>query len=197
MAHVPLLPDEVRADLEIRHAEPHRRYHTMVHVRHVLAEVDALLADHAVADPDAVRLAAWFHDAVYDPRSATNEADSAELAARMLGDGRHHARVPAVRRLVMATAGHRPGSEPGDESEAVLVDADLAILAAAPDAYDRYVAAVRAEYAHLDDARWRAGRAAFLTSLLARPRLFTLRGGEADARANISREVAGLRLAPA
>ena len=214
MARVPLLPDEVQVDLETRYAEPHRRYHTMAHIRHVLDEVDSLLAHHCVADPDAVRLAAWFHDAVYDPRSPTNEAESAELAARVLGATRHRHRVPTVRRLVMATAGHQPGperpsgrtagperppertAEPGGVAvdEAVLVDADLAVLAGAEDAYDRYVAAVRAEFAHVDDAGWRAGRAAFVESMLARPRLFTFRGGEPDARANLNRELASLRL---
>jgi predicted metal-dependent HD superfamily phosphohydrolase len=40
--------------------EPHRRYHTVAHLRYVLLRVDELAA-HAV-DPDLVRLAVWYHD---------------------------------------------------------------------------------------------------------------------------------------
>lgn len=67
------------ADVERRHREPHRRYHTLDHVGAVVAWVDRW-AD-TVPDPDAVVLAAFLHDVVYDPRSATNEADSARTAA--------------------------------------------------------------------------------------------------------------------
>lgn len=35
-------------------------------------------------DPAAVDWAVWFHDVVYDPRSDTNEADSAQLAGEQL-----------------------------------------------------------------------------------------------------------------
>ena len=55
------------ADVEARWAEPHRRYHTTAHLHAVLSNVDTLAAQ--ADDPDLVRLAAWFHDAVYDPRA--------------------------------------------------------------------------------------------------------------------------------
>ena len=54
-----------------RWAEPHRGYHDLAHLSEVLERVD-LLADEA-GDADLVRLAAWFHDAVYDPTAADNE----------------------------------------------------------------------------------------------------------------------------
>ena len=66
--------------------------------------------------------------------------------------------VEETARLIRLTAGHQVA--PDDASGAVLVDADLAILAAPPDAYDRYTVEVRAEYGHLDDDAWRTGRRA-------------------------------------
>ena len=48
------------------------------------------------------------------------------------------------------TETHRP--DDGDANGCVLSDADLGILAAPAERYASYVAAVRTEYAHLDDA---------------------------------------------
>ena len=65
-----------------RWSEPHRRYHDVDHLRSVLHIVDQLAGD--AVDPDAVRLAAWFHDAVYSGRPGDDERTSAELAASIL-----------------------------------------------------------------------------------------------------------------
>ena len=59
-------------------SEPHRRYHDLAHLAAVLGLVGTL-ADSA-ADPDAVRLAAWYHDVVYDPTGRDNEQVSAARA---------------------------------------------------------------------------------------------------------------------
>src|SRR5690606_30681130 len=97
----------IGTELDERYGEPHRRYHTRTHLTAVLDLVDEL-AGHA-ADPDAVRLAAWFHDAVYAPERADNEERSARLAARMLADtDLAPARVEEVVRLVELTATHAP-----------------------------------------------------------------------------------------
>lgn len=184
--------DAVLDELLDRHREPHRHYHTLSHVAHVLRAAGELMAAVPVADPRAVRLAAWFHDAIYDPRSSTNEADSAALAGRLLpGAGASESCVRAVERLVRVTAHH----EPSADDEAVLVDADLGVLAADPTGYDAYVHQVRAEYAHLDDATWQRGRAAVLRHLLDRARLFhttPMRALEQRARANMAAELHGL-----
>ncbi|MFC0503755.1 metal-dependent phosphohydrolase [Micromonospora costi] len=182
-------------ELVRRWREPHRHYHTIDHLRAVLDVVDryAGLADRA----DLVRLAAWCHDAVYNPRAAgdANERDSADLAGRLLaGVGLPPAAVTEVRRLVLLTAGHEVAA--GDADGALLCDADLSVLAAPEPAYDRYAAAVRREYAHVPDADFRAGRARVLHGLLALPTLFRLpklhEQWEQRARANLTRELAAL-----
>ena len=176
-----------------RWREPHRRYHDADHLVEVLEGVDALEA--AAADPGAVRLAAWFHDAVYDGRPGDDERRSAELAVEVLtGLGVPQERVGEVARLVRVTEHHQPPS--GDPDGAVLCDADLAILAADVDRYQRYVAAVRAEYAHVPEGLFRQGRATVLRALEAMPRLYRTEAGrerwEAAARANLARELSEL-----
>ena len=92
------------------------------------------------------------------------------------------------------TETHRP--EADDAAGCALSDADLAILAAPPARYAAYVAAVRAEYAHLDDTTFRAGRRAVLAGLAAKPELFhtpvARARWEEAARANLTRELAEL-----
>ncbi|HEY0538397.1 MAG TPA: HD domain-containing protein [Actinoallomurus sp.] len=162
-------PEPLGADLLRRYAEPHRRYHTTEHLAAVLGHIDELLDE--ADDAEAVRLAAWFHDAVYDPSRDDNEERSAVLAERMLAEADLPAgTVTEVARLVRLTTTHDPAE--GDRNGGVLSDADLAILAAPPDGYAAYAAAVREEYAAVPDEPFREGRADVLRSLLALPALF-------------------------
>ncbi|CAN5793056.1 hypothetical protein BH20ACT6_BH20ACT6_20840 [soil metagenome] len=158
-----------------RWAEPHRHYHDERHLLEVLEAVD-LLVDEA-DDPHAVRLAAWFHDAVY-ARRPDDEERSATLATRTLGDLRIDAGlVASVAGLVRMTRHHDPAAD--DRDGCVLSDADLAVLGSPPQRYRAYVAAVRQEYAHVPEGAFRAGRADVLRALLDQPRLFRTRGGSA------------------
>jgi len=182
------------AALVHRWSEPHRRYHDLVHLAAVLEHVDELVRAEpgTASDADAVVLAAYFHDAVYDPTTPDNEARSAALAGNGLKElGLPPRRVREVVRLVLLTATHAP--DPDDGNGAVLCDADLAVLAAEPAAYAAYAAAVRAEHAHVPEPQFRAGRARVLTELLAHEVLYRTRTGrtwwEAAARRNVGAEL--------
>lgn len=176
-----------------RWAEQHRGYHDLAHLDEVLARVGQLAAE--AAEADTVRLAAWFHDAVYDPTALDNEQRSAELATTSLSSlDLTPDQVGEVARLVRLTAGHDVG--PDDPDGAVLCDADLAVLASDPLRYASYVEGVRREYAHLDDAGFVAGRTQVLRRLLDRSTLFRTSYGratwEAAARANVTAELGEL-----
>ena len=60
-----------------RYHEAHRRYHTPRHIRHCLGELD--LAADLLEDGDAVEMALWFHDVVWEAQAppASNERRSA------------------------------------------------------------------------------------------------------------------------
>lgn len=175
-----------------RWAEPHRHYHDLAHLTAVLDHVHDL-AGHA-RDLDAVRLAVWYHDAIY-AGAPDDEENSARLAeAELAALGLTADLVAETARLVRLTATHDPA--PGDSNGETLCDADLAILAAGSEDYARYVAAVRAEYAHVPDEAFRAGRATVLGALLALPTLFRTPAGqkrwETAARGNLRAELAAL-----
>jgi predicted metal-dependent HD superfamily phosphohydrolase len=177
-------PDRGR-DLLRRWREPHRRYHTDRHLQYTLDIIDRYedLAD----DADAVRMAAWLHDAVYDPQAGDNEERSAALTDD-----------PEVRRLVLLTKTH--DAAPGDRNGALLCDADLAILAADPADYRTYAQRVREEYAFVPDDAFRAGRGAVLRGLLALDGLYKIVPDRAEwtlaARRNMQDELRTVSGAP-
>lgn len=168
----------VAAELVARWAEPHRHYHDLAHLEFCLDEVEH--------DPVAA-LAAWGHDAVYDPRSPVNEERSALLLAGLLSrclipDGV----IGQAMRTVRMTAGHQATTA----AEELLADADLAVLARPWPDYMSYVDAVRREYAHVPDELWRAGRSVVLQRLLDLPAMFHHHPErEEPARANLRREL--------
>ncbi|CAL9481101.1 HD domain-containing protein [Streptomyces sp. enrichment culture] len=177
-------------NLLARWQEPQRHYHTLAHLVAVLDHVDTL--ERYAADPDLVRLAAWFHDAVYLPERSENEERSARLAERALPEaGVPEHRSAEVARLVRLTVTHDPGEDDFDGQ--VLCDADLAVLASPPHAYAAYTAAVREEYHFVPNDAFRAGRCDVLRQLLALPRLFHTPFGhrhwEATARYNLRGEL--------
>lgn len=186
-------PEPYGADLLTRWDEPHRRYHTTHHLSAVLDRLSEL-NPHA-DDPDAVVLAAWFHDAVYRPDRSENEERSARLAERALTEaGVPPGRTAEVVRLVRLTADHDPAE--GDRNGEVLCDADLAVLAGDPAAYAAYAASVREEFAFVPDDAFREGREGVLLRLLALPRLFRTPPGqrwEHPARRNLRTELELLR----
>jgi predicted metal-dependent HD superfamily phosphohydrolase len=208
--------DDHLVRLLARYREPQRHYHTVAHLASVLGTAEDLMGEVAVRDREAVRLALFFHDAVYDPRSDTNESDSAALARAVLSElevptsrvdavaglvmaTRHLARGPAAEASGPRTSGIATASVTGDRDidTAVVLDADLAILAAEPSRYQAYAAGVRAEHAHVDEASWRTGRAALLRAFLERPAIYRTQPmlrEEHRARANLAAELSGLAI---
>lgn len=159
--------------------EPHRRYHTVRHLRAVLATLHRWCGTEL---PESLWLAALWHDAVYDPRAHDNEERSAERVDDL-----------RARALVLATKRHEPTDEGVDMQ--LLLDADLWVLGAPPRTYRRYARLIRQEYAHVPDDAYRTGRTAVLERFLARPRLYfgDFSAREARARANLRDELSALR----
>lgn len=141
-----------------------RCYHTLEHVGRVLCELDAA---GPCEDRAAVEMALWFHDVVYDPRREDNEAAS----ARWLENAGLQARIPAARvgRAAAHVRATAHGADAGDDPDtAVVLDCDLAILAAPKAMFDRYDRQVREEYIWVPEADYCRERAAVLRGFLNR-----------------------------
>ena len=180
------------ADVHRRYAEPARRYHTLEHLRHCLAQAD--LATGRMPDADTVRLAIWFHDVVYEPAAHDNEARSAAHARAALTPHLAEARVDDVERLVLAT---RYGELPRRDDEAWIIDIDYSSFGLPWEEFLRDSQAVRAERPDLGDGDFAIQQSRFLESLLARPFLyhtdFFRERCESQARRNIAGYLETLR----
>lgn len=196
--HHPLHRQTVFHDLLDRWSEPHRHYHDPRHLLAVLSSID-LLERHGEDPgpwPRALRLAAWFHDAVYegDPGrpAGQDEEDSAVLAETLLDRmGLPTAEIQETARLVRLTVSHDP--EEDDPAGRLFSDADLEVLGRPAPEYTRYLDAVRQDFSHVPDAAFAAGRAAVVRQLLALDPIYRTRTGqvrwEARARVNLAAEL--------
>jgi predicted metal-dependent HD superfamily phosphohydrolase len=172
--------------------EPHRRYHGVDHLLDCLARLDESPA--MGEERDLAEIALWYHDLVYRPGAADNEARSAELArAALLEGGAPDATADEVARLVRLTDHVAPPEDPVGE---LVCDVDLSILGRSAGEFEEYERRIREEYRQLPDPLYRAGRAGVLAKLLARDPLFRTdyfrrRYGE-SARINLRRSLDSL-----
>lgn len=178
-----------------RYGEAHRRYHNREHVLAVLADAELLAEQMGVAERAELQLAVCAHDVVYDGAPGEDERASAAWARQALRDAGVTVDVAErVAALVLATIDHVAAAD--DVVGQILLDADLAILAAPAERYDAYARAVRQEYAAVTDELWQLGRGAVLQQLLDKERLYLTPAAharwEAAARANLHRELATL-----
>ena len=199
-------------DLLERYEQPHRKYHTSVHLSEMLTALKTLYKRHHTATPRAVLLAAWFHDAVYEANPGDDEAASADLARTTLTPlastgSLTNREVTAIAHLIELTASHQLADGIEEYTSGALtradaaffLDADLAILAADSPRYTRYVAGVRAEYAHYASDAFTRGRAAILQGFLNRTAIYASDTAhllwDAPARLNLRTELEGYRAA--
>jgi predicted metal-dependent HD superfamily phosphohydrolase len=187
----PHLADETFADLCKHYTERGRFYHTLNHIENVLESVESLGA-HA-RNLNAVKLAGWLHDVIYDSKASDNEGRSADYAERLC----ERMSIPVgrlVASLILKTKTHDVGSN--DPDAQVLIDADLAILGASESAYQAYAAKIRQEYAWVPEPDYRTGRRQVLERFLTRPKIFHLLANlEQPARRNVAAEIERLACA--
>ena len=171
------------------YSEPHRSYHTLEHLAEMFKVAGRLLKPEH--DRNANLLAIWYHDVVYDPTRHDNEERSAAYAKHdMQQFGCEPPLMEHVGQLIMATQHNATDHVSGSD---VVCDADLAILGASEQRYDRYAEAIRREYQHVPDELYRTGRAQILQQFLGRETIYKTNMmrevGEQAARSNIEREL--------
>lgn len=179
--------------------EPGRCYHNAEHML-LLLHLFRRFRDMAV-DPLAVKVAIFFHDAIYHipldpqyPPARDNEERSVKLMT-MQALNPHHPSLLKAAQLIRATATHFPG---WDIDTRLMHDIDLSILASSRRRYARYEQEVRGEYEVYPLALYTPARLGMLRAFVERRRIFTIPGlsalWEARARANLNWAIEQLAL---
>ena len=179
----------LRDTLLVHYGQAHRHYHATAHLEACLRHLGDLRG--FAAEPDAVELALWFHDAIYEIGATDNEVRSADWARDALhAAGAPEATARKVHALVIVT---RHDVAPSNPDEQVLLDADLAILGASPEAFDRYEDQIRAEFAQVPLEAFRTRRRRVLQGFLDRAAIYHTppfrAAREARARDNLTRSI--------
>ena len=179
--------NRVYAELAACYNEPHRAYHTLAHIKHCFKELEYVR--HLAENQNAVEMALWFHDAVYDTKAKDNEEKSAELARRVTQTISLSARFgKCVADLILATKHEELPTNPDAQ---LVVDIDLAVLGLPERTFDENTRKIRKEYAWVSEDAFVAGRSKILKSFLERPHIYLTRffrkKYEARARHNIER----------
>ena len=177
----------VFAELVRHYGEEHRTYHNLTHIDRMLGWLDSV-----GENLDAIELAIWFHDVIYDPQGKDNEDKSAEFFRDGLGRAIPSSLADAVERLILATDLKRARS--GREDENLMIDIDLSILGSSPGDYAAYRDAIRSEYAVVPEETFRTGRGAILRHFLSQPIYHTqsFQRLEPQARWNMQQELVSL-----
>lgn len=184
--------DNLLGQLFQAYSTPSRFYHTLAHIQDCLTQFDQVKA--LAAQPAAIELAIWFHDAIYDPKRSDNEQKSAEWASLALDQsGLSPALVQTVSQLILAT---RHDSQIGDLDGRLLVDIDLSILGQEESRFWQYSQNIRKEYSWVPVSLYRQKRAAVLQGFLERDPIYSVEffreRFEGQARTNLSGAIANL-----
>lgn len=149
----PALRDMILAEL----GRPGRHWHGLLH--HALMLRAIARARPGAAERRLLTLAVLFHDIVYDPHRPDNEEVSASVMREWVAPDE----ADRVAELILATKRHDLRADPVTRR---FLEADLGVLwTRSPRLYAFYADGIRAEYAHVPDADYRAGRAAVMTGL--------------------------------
>ena len=185
---------QMKAEILACYGEPGRAYHNLSHALRVWADAKKYALEEGISDTGAVQFAALLHDVVYDTRRQDNEARSAEFAVNWGGMlGLASSTVECAAEIILATQQHGPT---GSIEIGLVLDADLAILAADWEEYEAYRNAIRREYAWVTEDNWIVGRGRVLSTFLARELIYHRPAAkerlEAAARGNLTRELSRL-----
>lgn len=171
-----------------KYSEPHRAYHTLEHIDYALGELDESTHD----SPEVIELALWFHDLIYDPRSPTNEIESAHTFLVWVNEAGHNIDdlVTNVARMIGNTT-HKELVT--DWPSQLLCDIDVAGLGRSFEEYMAYGEKIRFEYNFVPVHVFNAGRIAFIEGMLAKRHIyytdFFRERYEAQAQANLKEEL--------
>ncbi|HUO50082.1 MAG TPA: N-methyl-D-aspartate receptor NMDAR2C subunit [Candidatus Paceibacterota bacterium] len=175
--------------LYAKYTAPDRGYHGIGHIEHGLNIFEEVR--HLARFPDAVEVAWWYHDVIYDVHCNDNEQRSADYAEHDLSSfGESPTFMMKVHANILATR-HEGGLV--DTDEQLICDIDLSSFGGSWNDTIRNSRGIRFEYRHVPEREYVASRRAILGNFLRRKTIyylpFFIDCFEIAARENIMHEI--------
>ena len=159
---------EIHQTLLDAYREPQRHYHTLAHIEQCMGMFEDCKT--MASNADALELAVWFHDAIFELGQEDNERRSADLYLELSRDAHDDELRRLVERLVMATL--HDGNFLEDHDAAYMVDIDLSSFGMSWETFLEDSQNLRRESAHLSDAEYFRRKKNFQACLLAKERFY-------------------------
>lgn len=176
--------------LLLAYSEPQRVYHTLKHIESCFKIFQDVV--HLAKNADALALAIWFHDAIYDIDADDNEQRSADWFLQETDGIFDDSLRDLVYRHILATM--HCGTDIKDHDSQIMVDIDLSSFAKPWPEFLRDSEDVRAEKPGMPDKKFYPKQCGFQQFLLEQPRFFQsdyfYRNYEKQARQNLTRFMA-------
>lgn len=162
------LVENLWVELEKKYTEKGRHYHNFKHLEHMFTELENI--KDTVKNFTIVSFSVFYHDAIYNAASKSNEEKSAEFAIKHLKKlGADLNFTEKVSEQIIATKLH----EQSDDNDInYLLDADLSILGSEPGQYLDYTQKIRKEYSIYPDLLYKPGRRKALLHFLEAENIF-------------------------
>jgi predicted metal-dependent HD superfamily phosphohydrolase len=146
-------------EIHALYSEDHRYYHTLEHIKDLLEL--SMRFRKFIQDKIAVDLAIIFHDVIYDPKSNSNEEDSAAFFEERLSSFLEPSLKQKVSEYIILTKNHSVG-ESSDGDLKLFIDFDMHILSVERSKYRAYAIQIRNEYIHVEMSDYCRERPKFL-----------------------------------
>lgn len=162
--------EELFSDVSAKYQEGHRAYHNLTHIAECLSELQTI--EVSKDDRTNIEFAIWFHDVIYDPKSKSNEEDSADyFLSNSSVLGLSNDRVSKIAEYIRATKQHQPTLQ-NDQALRYFLDIDLSILGAEEARFFEYDSAIRAEYSWVPGLIYSPKRKKVLRAFVERAPIF-------------------------
>ena len=202
----PAIAEALWGKLLKAYTEPHRAYHTILHLQAMFHQFDECVREGLIHNPRAVELSIWWHDYVYhtDERYADNEMESArrmyeELCANtpeFVETSMWASEVMTAAEMIISTKGHEVKSpyltgNPVRLSDAqYFLDIDLSILGKSPEVVEEFDNNIQYEFKQYSKKDFANGRVQAMESFMRRDRVYYTdkfyKAMEAQARVNLN-----------
>lgn len=158
----------IHQQLIASYSEPQRFYHRLTHIEHCLALIEKISSE--LQSPEALELAIWYHDVIYQPGAKDNEQLSADLFMTT-SDGVFDDNLrDTVYQHIMATV--HDGSEVNHADTIYMLDIDLSSFGRPWAEFIQDSDNLRLEMKHWPDDAFYRRQTRFQDKLFGQPRFF-------------------------